>query len=84
MPIIEAQACGCPVFTSDRAPMTEVGGTAAVYFDPTQPEQAAQAIADNLGAAARMAAAGRQNVLNFATERMVDEYLELYTQILKA
>ena len=33
-PIIEAQACGCPLFTSNRAPMTEIGGSAAVYFDP--------------------------------------------------
>ena len=28
--IIEAQACGCPVFTTNRAPMTEAGGDAAV------------------------------------------------------
>ena len=39
-PIIEAQACGCPVFTSDRVPMTEVGGDAAIYLDPTDPRPA--------------------------------------------
>ena len=44
-PIAEAQACGCPVFTSDRAPMNEVGGTAAVYFDPADPAGAAKIIA---------------------------------------
>ncbi len=26
-PVAEAQACGCPVVTSNRAPMTEVGGS---------------------------------------------------------
>lgn len=33
-PIIEAQACGCPVACSNAASMPEVGGDAAVYFDP--------------------------------------------------
>jgi glycosyltransferase involved in cell wall biosynthesis len=31
-PIIEAQACGCPVVIGDREPMTEIGGDAAVCF----------------------------------------------------
>lgn len=33
-PIIEALACGCPVLTTRRAPMTEVGGTVADYIEP--------------------------------------------------
>lgn len=34
-PIIEAQACGAPVITSNKAPMMdEVGGKAALYADP--------------------------------------------------
>lgn len=31
-PIAEALACGCPVITTDAAPMTEVGGDVAVYL----------------------------------------------------
>jgi glycosyltransferase involved in cell wall biosynthesis len=31
-PIAEAMACGCPVLTTDEAPMTEVGGSAAFYI----------------------------------------------------
>lgn len=31
-PIIEAQACGCPVLTTDDAPMNEIGGPAARYL----------------------------------------------------
>lgn len=31
-PIVEAQACGCPVITTDDAPMTEVGGAQAIYL----------------------------------------------------
>ncbi|MEJ8800531.1 glycosyltransferase [Pontibacter sp. H249] len=31
-PIAEAMACGCPVITTDDAPMTEVAGTAGFYI----------------------------------------------------
>jgi glycosyltransferase involved in cell wall biosynthesis len=33
-PIAEAMAAGCPVITTRRAPMTEVGGEAAFYISP--------------------------------------------------
>lgn len=38
-PIIEAMASGCPVITTNKAPMNEVGGVAAYYVDkkPTEP-----------------------------------------------
>ena len=34
-PIIEAMACGCPVITTDKAPMNEIGGEAATYITST-------------------------------------------------
>ncbi len=77
-PIIEAQACGCPVFTSNRPPMTEVGGDAAVYFDPENPDEAARAILDNLAHASRMREAGLANVKRFSAENMVAGYLRCY------
>lgn len=33
-PILEALACGCPVITTNRPPMSEVGGAAATYIPP--------------------------------------------------
>jgi glycosyltransferase involved in cell wall biosynthesis len=40
-PILEALACGCPVITTDRPPMTEVGGDAVVFIPPApSPPQA--------------------------------------------
>jgi glycosyltransferase involved in cell wall biosynthesis len=36
-PLIEAQACGCPVVTGNRAPMNRVGGPAALFADPEKP-----------------------------------------------
>jgi glycosyltransferase involved in cell wall biosynthesis len=46
--IVEAQSCGCPVITSNRAPMTEVAGPAALYVDPRDEEGAAELVAAKL------------------------------------
>jgi glycosyltransferase involved in cell wall biosynthesis len=43
-PIIEAQAAGCPVITSDREPMREISGTAALLIDPSDVQAASEAI----------------------------------------
>jgi glycosyltransferase involved in cell wall biosynthesis len=78
-PIIEAQACGCPVFTSNRPPMmTEIGGDGAVYIDPEDPQQAAAAMLENLPHVSRMREAGFVNAQRFSTEKMVAGYLAAY------
>lgn len=84
LPVIEAQACGCPVFASDRAPMTDVGGGAAVYFDPTQPESAAQTIARNMSRRDDMIARGYENIKRFTTEQMIEGYMNAYRHVLSS
>ena len=44
MPILEAQANGCPVITSNISSMTEVAGKGAILIEPKNIEQIAQAI----------------------------------------
>jgi glycosyltransferase involved in cell wall biosynthesis len=83
-PIIEAQACGCPVFTSNRPPMTEVGGQGAIYFDPEDPSEAAQIILENLPHASRMREAGFSNVKRFSTANMIAGYLRAYREAITA
>jgi glycosyltransferase involved in cell wall biosynthesis len=85
-PIIEAQACGCPVFTTGRPPMTEAGGDAAVYFDPGKPEEAARIIADTLnnpGRIERMKKLGLENVKRFSTDKMIQEYIKVYREVIE-
>ena len=81
-PIIEAQACGCPVFTSNRPPMTEAGGVAAIYLDPENPEEASQTIAYNLKNADQIRQAGSENVKRFSTGSMIASYIGIYNDIL--
>jgi glycosyltransferase involved in cell wall biosynthesis len=79
-PIIEAQACGCPVFTSNRPPMNDVGGEAAIYIEPNNPEQAADKILDYLPAIESFKLQGLANSRRFTAEKMMEKYIELYRQ----
>lgn len=77
-PIIEAQACGCPVFTSNRSPMNEIGGQAAKYIDPTNPQQSAEQIIFHLSKRKEITAQGLINAQKFKTEKMIQEYIKIY------
>ena len=80
-PIAEAQACGCPVVTTGRPPMTEVGGEAAIYIDPEDPAGAAQRIVQALVDRPHWCAAGRENAQRFSTQTMIEGYLQRYAVI---
>lgn len=84
-PIIEAQACNALVFTSNREPMTEVGGDAAIYIDPEAPDHAASIITDTLDnndLINKTLNANPSNLPQFSTELMVKKYLSLYQAII--
>jgi len=44
LPCIEAMACGCPLVTSNRGALREVGGDSALYADPEDVRAIAQAV----------------------------------------
>lgn len=81
-PIIEAQACGCRVAVTHKAPMTEVGGTSVFKLQPAHIESSARVLMNALGEIsgereARIQA-GFENVRRFSTERMIHDYASLY------
>jgi glycosyltransferase involved in cell wall biosynthesis len=80
-PPLEAQACGCPVFASNRAPMPEICGDGAVYFDPMRPLEAAMIIDENLDDTTAMQLAGYENVARFDASTMRDQYLAIYSRL---
>jgi glycosyltransferase involved in cell wall biosynthesis len=81
-PILEAQACGCPVIASRRSPMTEVAGEAAILIDPAEPQSAAAAIAAGLKGREELRAAGFKNLKRFDVEAIADQYCAFYDAIL--
>jgi len=44
LPVLEAMYCGCPVLCSKAASLPEVGGEAALYFDPLDARSLAAAV----------------------------------------
>jgi glycosyltransferase involved in cell wall biosynthesis len=82
-PIAEAQACGCPVFTSNRAPMTEVGGAAGVYFDPADSEQAARVIAEAWPRREAQRERGLEESRRWKADAMFGAYEAIYRQLAK-
>lgn len=86
-PIIEAQACGCRAMTTGKPPMTEVGGDAAFYIDPHNPEKAAETVIDLLMqdpvAKSTAVEKGLANAGRFAQSRMIEEYIAVYRNLIE-
>jgi glycosyltransferase involved in cell wall biosynthesis len=83
-PILEAQACGCPVAVPDRPPMNATAGTAAILIDADDPAAAASTITDALASRSKLQQAGMRNLERFTPDGMVASYLHLYrTEIAK-
>ena len=94
-PIAEAMASGCPVITTDHAPMTEVGGNAALYIS-RRPNNASYVSAwANEGAKAinkvlsispnqlkYVMEVGLLNTKRFATDLFLDKIESIYKMVL--
>lgn len=69
LPVIEAMACGTPVACSNVSSLPEVGGEAALYFDPMDTgalQAAMEQVLDDDTVRSRCVERGLQNVTRFA------------------
>ncbi len=80
-PVIEAHACGCPVYTSVRPPMTETGGSCAVYIDPKNPTEAARRIAQSIVEGGGGGEDAIANAARFTKQNMIDGYAGVYAKL---
>jgi len=85
MPILEGQAAGRPVLTSDLDPMRSVAGPdGALLVDPHSEDTIRAGfsvlISDNL-LRARLIAAGRENCRRFALDAIATRYRALYREL---
>lgn len=84
MPIIEAQAIGRPVITSNLSPMKEVAGVGALTVDPydvSAIRNAIRHIVEDGTARQRVIAAGRDNAKRFSAKAVAEQYTRLYQRV---
>jgi glycosyltransferase involved in cell wall biosynthesis len=93
-PIIEAQACGCPVVTTDEPPMSEIGGGNAAYLPRLKTGDdvsgwASQGAAVLLGLLGRTDAQRHESMKlgcawaqRFTAASAIDAYLSIYGRVL--
>lgn len=82
-PIIEAQACGCPVVCSDRTSVPEVAGAGAIVCDLEDEPAFARAILELAKPDLRrsLVARGFENLERFGLEAMFRSYAEHYARL---
>jgi glycosyltransferase involved in cell wall biosynthesis len=85
LPIIEAQAIGRPVITSNRCSMPEVAGDAAILIDPSDIEAYRNAInfmLSNSEERNRLIDNGLKNTQRFTASQIAEQYVELYKSLI--
>jgi glycosyltransferase involved in cell wall biosynthesis len=81
LPIIEANAVGRPVLTSNIEPMSEVAGDAALKIDPwncREIREGFKALIENNELRRELVRRGLKNVEKFSPEKIAEKYLSLY------
>jgi glycosyltransferase involved in cell wall biosynthesis len=83
MPIVEAQACGVPVITSDKSSMPEVLGDAGLLVDPFSVDSIAnamQALDKNAVLRDDLVTKGNQNLKRFDWQKTADAIFEIISK----
>ena len=84
LPILEAQATGLPVVTSNCSSMPEVAGGGALLVDPFEPKSIQEGIMEMIKNKYKRACwveKGYMNVERFSKEKIASDYLKLYEDL---
>jgi glycosyltransferase involved in cell wall biosynthesis len=79
LPVLEAQACGCPVLCSNTSSLPEVAGEGALLLDPHSVVEWAERMArvsQDEHLRAQLVARGRANLARFSWRRCAESVLE--------
>lgn len=85
LPVLEAMACGCPVICANTTSLPEVAGPAAVFIDPRNVDEMAEAIhavLDNHTLRASLKTQGLARAKQFSWQKAAQETIKVYQSIL--
>ena len=85
LPVLEAMACGAPCLVSDRPALDEIGKEAALFFDPTSPEDLAAKISrtvENEELRTTMSRNGRRHAKKYTWRNTALETIRIYERML--
>ena len=85
LPVLEAQALGCPVVCSDRSATPEVAGEGALTFDPADAAALASCLRrllDEPGLRESLVARGRRNEARYTWDATAGAYADLLEAVL--
>lgn len=82
MPIIEGQAVGRPVVTSQLPPMDEVAGEGAVLVNPHDPQSILEGYRQAIATWPSLIERGQENVQRFRLLHIVEQYLTIYKTLI--
>lgn len=84
LPVLEAMARGVPVIAARSSSLPEVGGDAALYFDPNDPEELAQRLCEvaDPTVAARLREVGLVRAAGFSWRRTLEGFYRIYETLL--
>ena len=84
MPIIEGQAIGRVIITSNISPMMEVAGNGAYFVNPydiLSIRNAYQKLLGDNNLCQNLINNGRKNIIRYKVERIAEDYLNIYKSI---
>lgn len=87
LPVLEALSCGTPVVCSNRGSLKEVGGAAAVYFDPEDTSQFLNLTSEiliNKSLRNKLSNLAIKQAAKFSWEKVLEETKDVYLKVLNA
>ncbi len=85
IPVLESFACGCPTLLSTGGSLPEIGGDAALYFDPTNPdslEKVASELINSQSLRQSLKEKGYSRLKEFSWDKTFQDHLNVYKNII--
>ena len=85
IPVLEAFACDCPVLLSNTSSFPEVGGDAAIYFDPRnegEMREKIKAVLNDADLRKKLKSLGRKQLEKFSWQNIAEQTISYYESLI--